>query len=325
MWLRLIPLSLLVTIAICDKAESADFLNETEIFGGKSVRRRSEPNNIDSEMDETDETDYDTTSPTPTERQFEESDKLEYLSHRVSYLETEFKRLREKFERSEGQLKSVQLHQRGCLHEGVEYREGQTFSGNENCTDCTCTRGKVYCRPVGCATVDCEHPVVPEGQCCPVCRESCIYGGKTYAHGIVHRPRSCVSCACDNGHMMCRYEQEVDCKPLHNCPAHKRLKPPNHCCPVCANTDFCTSHPCHTNATCINRKFSHECTCKPGFFGNGTHCYDVDECQSNGKTSAKDGCRVGTRCVNTPGSFYCECLPGYSRIDDRSCLDLLLF
>lgn len=45
--------------------------------------------------------------------------------------------------------------------------------------------------------------------------------------------------------------------------------------PFCSSdTDECTEglHGCHSNATCQNTKGSHNCTCKPGFIGDGANC-----------------------------------------------------
>ena len=40
------------------------------------------------------------------------------------------------------------------------------------------------------------------------------------------------------------------------------------------DTDECTEglHRCHSNATCQNAEGSHNCTCKPGFSGDGASC-----------------------------------------------------
>ena len=35
---------------------------------------------------------------------------------------------------------------------------------------------------------------------------------------------------------------------------------------------------CSMHARCVNISGSMACHCKDGFYGNGTHCSDVDEC-----------------------------------------------
>ncbi|KAL9964627.1 hypothetical protein ACROYT_G028291 [Oculina patagonica] len=44
--------------------------------------------------------------------------------------------------------------------------------------------------------------------------------------------------------------------------------------PLQPHIDECAKglHGCHSNASCQNTEGSHNCTCKPGFFGNGSYC-----------------------------------------------------
>jgi hypothetical protein len=44
--------------------------------------------------------------------------------------------------------------------------------------------------------------------------------------------------------------------------------PPNQCCPVCTNLDYCSaqSNPCHSNAMCENGSFGAKCACKQVIF-----------------------------------------------------------
>ncbi|KAM7427680.1 hypothetical protein ABFA07_021226 [Porites harrisoni] len=78
-----------------------------------------------------------------------------------------------------------------------------------------------------------------------------------------------------------------------------------------ADVDECrssTDNDCSTNATCNNTKGSYNCSCKPGYSGNGRNCSDIDECRS----SSHNNCSSNAICNNTPGSFNCSCKPGYS-------------
>lgn len=38
------------------------------------------------------------------------------------------------------------------------------------CETCTCSQGNVTCTNVDCPHLQCKHPVLVEGQCCPICK-----------------------------------------------------------------------------------------------------------------------------------------------------------
>ena len=120
--------------------------------------------------------------------------------------------------------------------------------------------------------------------------------------------------------------------------------------------DECSTNPdtCDVNADCQNTVGSYDCSCKPGFTGNGricngeqdtlhnsdkinnTSCWllkretklsltqrrffffnnilDTDECSSNSHS-----CDINAVCTNTPGSYSCACVAGYSG-DGRTCV-----
>ena len=96
------------------------------------------------------------------------------------------------------------------------------------------------------------------------------------------------------------------------------------------------THQCDVNANCTNIPGSYNCTCRPGYTGNGSICNgiisypslhfmflqvysyvffvteyfllppEIDEC--------KDGshdCHINANCTNIPGSYNCTCRPGY--------------
>eukprot|EP00933_Yihiella_yeosuensis_P060247 TRINITY_DN6253_c4_g1_i1.p1 TRINITY_DN6253_c4_g1~~TRINITY_DN6253_c4_g1_i1.p1 ORF type:complete len:1111 (+),score=158.47 TRINITY_DN6253_c4_g1_i1:93-3425(+) len=66
---------------------------------------------------------------------------------------------------------------------------------------------------------------------------------------------------------------------------------------------------CQKDSVCSNTAGSFACTCKPGYFGDGTVCSDVDECAS--KTH---NCHAHATCNNTVGSFQCACNAGYASV-----------
>ncbi|XP_065844501.1 uncharacterized protein [Oscarella lobularis] len=77
--------------------------------------------------------------------------------------------------------------------------------------------------------------------------------------------------------------------------------------PAILDYDECYSNTsiCHVNAACENTLSSYNCTCKPGFTGNGTTCKDLNECDR--RCNEK-----GQRCLNTYGSYECLCESGWT-------------
>ena len=76
---------------------------------------------------------------------------------------------------------------------------------------------------------------------------------------------------------------------------------------------------CDDNAICTNTIGSYNCTCNDGYTGNGTICYDADECDQKcslcNETYATtndancyntcNNCNDSEHCVNTIGSYFC--------------------
>ncbi|KAG7512990.1 fibrillin-1-like isoform X1 [Solea senegalensis] len=78
---------------------------------------------------------------------------------------------------------------------------------------------------------------------------------------------------------------------------------------TCVSEDTCinaSSH-CDPLAECHPHQGSFYCRCKSGYEGNGTDCWDVDECDN----SQGGVCRNFSYCFNTDGSFICDCWEGF--------------
>ena len=77
----------------------------------------------------------------------------------------------------------------------------------------------------------------------------------------------------------------------------------------CVDIDECADpalNDCHANATCTNLPGGYECTCKPGYGGDGVSCTDVDEC-----ATGQHSCDANATCANTTGSYTCSCKDGF--------------
>nr|XP_057916324.1 fibrillin-3 isoform X3 [Doryrhamphus excisus] len=73
----------------------------------------------------------------------------------------------------------------------------------------------------------------------------------------------------------------------------------------CFEHDMCMppfTFPCHKDAICTSTKQNYTCTCKPGYFGDGINCTDIDECAD---LSACPNAKY--ECKNKPGSVDCFC------------------
>uniref|UniRef100_A0A0N4Z2N1 Epidermal growth factor-like domain-containing protein n=1 Tax=Parastrongyloides trichosuri TaxID=131310 RepID=A0A0N4Z2N1_PARTI len=245
--------------------------------------------------------------------------RLELLENEVSHIRYVVKGLVER-------IKKVELHQRGCTSEGGYILSfGEKHQNLVNCTECQCsTSGMLHCGEIGCPKLDCKHPKLEEDKCCPICGKECWYSGVNYHNGEVFWPKNCVRCECEEGKMNCQFRNPTSC-PVLDCEEEDQITPPNECCPKCKKDDYCLidnkTSPCDKNAICINEDHGAKCVCREGFFGNGTKCFDIDECHMSEGVSSP--CSRGTVCINIPGSFKCDCLPGFDRIDEKQCLDTI--
>ncbi|XP_028932872.1 pro-epidermal growth factor isoform X1 [Ornithorhynchus anatinus] len=65
---------------------------------------------------------------------------------------------------------------------------------------------------------------------------------------------------------------------------------------------------CDINAQAISDVNDTQCRCLKGFTGNGTLCYDVDECETNVTLCHPNS----SECINTEGGYVCSCLRGFT-------------
>lgn len=95
--------------------------------------------------------------------------------------------------------------------------------------------------------------------------------------------------------------------------------PPASATATLGQADVCSTalNPCSPIATCIpSDTLAVKCACKDGFVGNGTQCFDIDECAIDSA-----GCDLYADCSNTQGSYACTCLWGYSG-NGKQCSDI---
>ncbi|XP_075422144.1 uromodulin-like isoform X2 [Ascaphus truei] len=82
-------------------------------------------------------------------------------------------------------------------------------------------------------------------------------------------------------------------------------------------TGNCSNSECHPNATCEEFGGYQECTCKQGFVGDGSLCYDVDECADYWLHRCNNG-----YCQNSIGAYNCSCFYGFIYTQESGCIDI---
>ncbi|XP_038124813.1 kielin/chordin-like protein [Cyprinodon tularosa] len=184
----------------------------------------------------------------------------------------------------------------GCNYRGQSYYSGEQFTHPEDrCQSCSCQNGDVVCDKALCGPVNCQYPVTPPGECCPVCPETCFYEGEEYQSGSTFTPPSdpCSTCYCLNEMVTCeRRSCRVQC--LHPVPSGT-------CCPECdsclyegvvhsnGQTFTSLSNPCE-RCTCFRGTVSCgplNCPltqCERPVLEPGECCPNCTECVVNGFT-----------------------------------------
>ena len=74
----------------------------------------------------------------------------------------------------------------------------------------------------------------------------------------------------------------------------------------CVDVDECAEDQdtCDANATCTNVPGSFECTCNPGYMGQGQVCTNTDDCSPN-------PCQHSGTCTDGVNGYTCACASGY--------------
>ncbi|CAL8272321.1 unnamed protein product [Merluccius merluccius] len=139
-----------------------------------------------------------------------------------------------------------------CRAPGGElYVEGETWNLDE-CTQCTCRKGRVLCDTEVCPPALCPAPTKNKDTCCHVCSEEdkvssllpvntsqqeyCITGeGDVLLAGDSWKPNACTSCTCTTGNIECFSQR---------CPAARCRVPvlrKGQCCPHCLEVVMTTT------------------------------------------------------------------------------------
>ncbi|XP_041351860.1 cysteine-rich motor neuron 1 protein-like [Gigantopelta aegis] len=231
-----------------------------------------------------------------------------------------------------------------CSYDGREFRDGESWQ-IEKCTKCTCRDGLTFCKTKMCNAPLCGWMVIPDGECCPVCKGCVSDSGQLYNNSDVWKENPCVTCQCDAGQVLCQAEMcAVRCS--------NPRQVPGQCCPVCDDTPpvdrpvLCpSSQNCSLTCAhglemsdddCFLCKCKKEvCTldCKYGQLTDNkdtricecaqpqNHCPGLDDCTkrcSYGFKKSRNGC-LKCRCNKCP-PFNCtkRCLYGYL-LNDQGC------
>ncbi|XP_047466539.1 cysteine-rich motor neuron 1 protein isoform X3 [Mugil cephalus] len=143
-----------------------------------------------------------------------------------------------------------------CRAPGGEfYVEGETWNLDE-CTRCTCRKGRVLCDTEVCPPALCQTPTRNKDTCCHVCSETllpvnnssqkeyCITSdGDMLLAGDSWKANACTSCTCNNGTIQCFSQR---------CPAATCRVPvlrKGQCCPHCLEVTTAVPVMVSTNAS----------------------------------------------------------------------------
>ncbi|XP_071943173.1 kielin/chordin-like protein isoform X2 [Antedon mediterranea] len=121
-----------------------------------------------------------------------------------------------------------------CTYNGKPWANGDEFPDPaDGCRSCLCVNGIVTCSDPVCDVPKCRNPIIPAGQCCPVCIGTCVIDDLVVDDGDSYVPASdpCASCTCRNGQVFC---ETIQCQQYCT---HPQLQP-GQCCPNCLDCNY---------------------------------------------------------------------------------------
>ncbi|KAK0396896.1 hypothetical protein QR680_001901 [Steinernema hermaphroditum] len=243
----------------------------------------------------------------------------------VSFMEDQIKQVKLMLQGVDNRLKKVELHQRGCQIAGKIISFGEKQQDPLNCTECQCSStGELFCNPI--ALENAVRNVTISVFTTVNTTNMAMNFGQNNAFDV----------SVPTGEWIASLEERNTVQSFHV--QNKRLPPISVVLFVRTSTTAQRTTPATAMPSAKTTLMAPSASAKRyvsfirpafrfpfwGFFGNGTLCYDVDECiwDENAKEQL-GGCQLGTMCINLPGAFKCDCLPGYQRLDDRNCLDVI--
>ncbi|XP_053488962.1 cysteine-rich motor neuron 1 protein-like [Ictalurus furcatus] len=133
-----------------------------------------------------------------------------------------------------------------CMHNGTKFAEGEVYR-MDSCWLCHCRGGISFCSRAECTELECDNFYLPEGECCPVCKDvellsvdstkaSCWVNHKLRQHEEQWKEDDCTFCQCLDGEPHCT---AMVCK--QSC--HNPIKIPGECCPFCEEPSYETVSP----------------------------------------------------------------------------------
>lgn len=187
-----------------------------------------------------------------------------------------------------------------CSYLGKELKNGETWD-IDKCKTCVCRHGLNRCKDKSCKDPSCTWMVIPEGECCPVCRGCVSDSGELYNDADEWRENDCTTCVCKDGHAQCQAERcSVSCSNPMNVPGQ--------CCPVCPEENVSMSRMCPGLDDC-------DLSCSLGLDQGEDGCF---VCRCKEETCDMD-CPHGFQ-TDVEGRQLCKCRNSPDHIKPPGCL-----